>query len=148
MKRIIPGVDQAETDRLATAKPSPTYVLVAEVELMGAIHAAALRQDGYRVTQCTSGIQLIDQTAYFVLPVALSVYDLIISDIGTNFVGGQERLARMHDGEVFPPLILVANCYDNVTPKQTDHLHAAKTICESTDINQFLTIVRSIVVPG
>jgi CheY-like chemotaxis protein len=109
--------------------------------------ARALREHGYRITQYSDGIDLVERLGSYVLSESSERFDLIISDVRMPGVTGLEALESMHQWKGFPPMILITAFGDDEMHARARRLGAAAMLDKPFDIEDLLATVFEIVPP-
>ena len=124
-----------------------TYrILLAEDdEEMRKLLALMLRKEGYRVTECSDGLSLLDMlSSFFLNDEELENFNLIISDIRMPGITGMEILMGANEMDNFPPIILITAFGDKETHMQAERLGAAALFDKPFDIKEMLKKVAYI----
>jgi two-component system response regulator (stage 0 sporulation protein F) len=128
---------------------SPSILLAEDDEEMRSLLALMLRKEGYRVTECTNGVSLLDMLSSFFLPgEERENFDLIISDIRMPGITGMEMLMGANELDNFPPIILITAFGDKETHMQAERLGAAALFDKPFDIDELLKKVHAILSPS
>ncbi|NQU24516.1 MAG: response regulator [Candidatus Nealsonbacteria bacterium] len=140
---------QEASARQARAVTDRRRVLLAEDDdEMRALLAWRLRKDGYEVTECDHGIDLINRIDPLGGPGESEEFDLVVSDIRMPGITGLEVLEDMrHCGTECPPVILITAFGDEETHQQARRLGAVAMFDKPFDFNDLLATVREIVSP-
>jgi two-component system response regulator (stage 0 sporulation protein F) len=141
-KQISLGKNRTE---IASAKPD--HILLAEDDKeMRAMLAFALRKAGYKVTECSNGVELLTHLEPFLLPNGIGQKDvaLIISDIRMPGFTGMEILAGGSKLENFPPVILITAFGDEKTHALAQEFGAAAMFDKPFDMDDLLEKIREI----
>jgi two-component system response regulator (stage 0 sporulation protein F) len=126
-----------------------SIVLAEDDEEMRSLLALMLRKKDYRVTECPSGISLLDMLSSFFLPgEKYKNFDLIISDIRMPGITGMEILMGANELDNFPPIILITAFGDKETHMQAERLGAAALFDKPFDIEELLKKVHAILPPS
>ena len=140
--------DRSRRSKRTLDRNSPCILLAEDDEEMRSLLALMLRRAGYRVTECTDGISLLDSLSSFFLPSEeYENFDLIISDIRMPGVTGMEILMGANELDDFPPIILITAFGDKETHMQAERLGAAALFDKPFDIDNMLNKVRTILLP-
>jgi two-component system response regulator (stage 0 sporulation protein F) len=124
-----------------------TYrILLAEDdEEMRKLLALMLRKEGYRVTECSDGLSLLDMlSSFFLNDEEHENFNLIISDIRMPGITGMEILMGANEMDNFPPIILITAFGDKETHMQAERLGASALFDKPFDIKEMLKEVASI----
>ena len=126
-----------------------SILLAEDDEEMRSLLALMLRKKGYRVTECTNGISLLDMLSSFFLPgEEHKNFDLIISDIRMPGITGMEILMGANELDNFPPIILITAFGDKETHMQAERLGAAVLFDKPFDIEELLKKLHAILPPS
>ncbi len=125
------------------------HILLAEDdEEMRTLLAWWLRRDGYEVSECDHGIDLINQIDPFAGPPNPEKYDLVISDIRMPGITGLEVLEDVrHFGTECPPVILITAFGTKETHEKAHRLGAAAMFDKPFDFNDLLSKVHELLPP-
>jgi|GEM_PF-373147 len=125
-----------------TPKP-PAHILLAENDAdMRDLLARALAQEGYRITECSNGIQLLDHLSGLLDHVPLEPFDVIISDIRMPGLSGLEILQSLQGNEGLPPTILITAFGDEATHAEARLAGAVVTLIRPFEGEEMLAVVR------
>jgi len=138
------------------AAGSQRRILIAEDDHeMRTLLAEALNRDGYKVGECSDGVDLLIKLggvltpmgtfALVPAPAASEPCDLIISDIRMPFLGGLEILMKLEAIKHPPPVILITAFGDPNTHAHARRLGAAAVFDKPFDTEDLLAKVREIV---
>lgn len=100
-----------------------------------------LVQAGYRVTECTNGLQLLE---YLEQP---QLYDLVISDLRMPALTGLEVLETQQGQTPGPPFICMTAFGDARTHSTARTLGAVATIDKPFDLDEMIELVRQTLSP-
>ena len=134
-------------NRMETASAKPNHILLAEDDKeMRAMLAFALRKAGYRVTECSNGVELLTHLEPFLLPNGIGQKDvaLIISDIRMPGFTGMEVLEGTSKKEGFPPMILITAFGDEKTHALAGKLGVAAMFDKPFDMDDLLAKVHGL----
>jgi len=145
------GASEREQNASTARPPKPAataHVLLAEDDTdMRKLIAGSLRAQGYVVTECPNGIQLLDRLAAFLLPAEPDVFDLVIADIRMPGVTGLEVLQGLSGCTSAPPVVLVTAFGDEQTHASAERAGAAAVFDKPFEMTDLLRKVREIVPP-
>jgi DNA-binding NtrC family response regulator len=115
------------------------HILLAEddKDLRELLHLA-LTQDGYQVTSCDNGLQLLEKLEQS------NAYDLVISDLRMPALTGMEVLESQHDNLQLPPFICMTAFGDRQTHETACRFGAAATIDKPFDLDEMIELVQVI----
>jgi two-component system, response regulator, stage 0 sporulation protein F len=132
--------------------PRPPHILLAEdTDEMRAVIAMRLRQQGYSVTECADGAELLSRLGGYLHPETVEKpaetrkYDLVISDVrmpgvfGTSIVEGARECAN------FPPTILITAFGDDETHDKARSVGVAAVLDKPFDMGDLLEKVRAVI---
>lgn len=133
-------------DRMpAKAPESPDRILLAEDDReMRGLLAQALAHEGYAVTECTNGIQLLDHLSGLLERQPMEPYDVIISDIRMPGLTGLEILEGLKGDGGLPPTILITAFGDEATHAEAKLAGAVVTLDKPFEVEDLLAIVRRV----
>jgi two-component system, response regulator, stage 0 sporulation protein F len=126
---------------------APARILLAEdADEMRAVLALRLRQQGYHVTECRDGAQLIAALSGYLgnegeTP-ETQRFDLLISDIRMPGVFGLSVVEGGTEYRDFPPTILITAFGDAETHAKAQQFGVAAVIDKPFDMNVLLSKVR------
>jgi CheY-like chemotaxis protein len=128
--------------------PRPRRILIAEDDYeMRRLLVAALRRDGYEVTEADNGLRLLSQL-YSPLHYGIRAdVDLIISDIRMPGVDGLEVLSGLQSYDGAPPVILITAFGDRQVHAEANRLGAVALFDKPFDLDDLRTFVRRLVPP-
>jgi len=145
------------TDPLFITQSDPTpartpHILLAEdTEEMRTVIAVRLRQQGYSVTECADGAELLARLGAYLHPETVEnpadsrKYDLVISDVrmpgvfGTSIVEGATECAD------FPPTILITAFGDDETHEKARRFGVSAVMDKPFDMSDLLEKVRTVI---
>jgi len=109
----------------ADVQAKPCRILLAEDDdAMRDLLVGWLRDDGYEVTTCTNGCDLLSQLEGSVLSDEFIGFDLVLSDIHMPEGSGLEVLDEFFGCDGIPPAILITAFGDLRTRALANHLGA------------------------
>ena len=128
---------------------APSRILLAEdADEMRAVLALRLRQQGYQVTECCDGAQLIAALSGYLGNESETPekqrFDLLISDIRMPGVFGLSVVEGGTEYRDFPPTILITAFGDEETHAKAQQFGVAAVIDKPFDMNVLLSKVRDI----
>jgi CheY-like chemotaxis protein len=137
-------LSSAERNQPEARRP---HILVAEdTDEMRAVVVLRLRQQGYCVTECRNGAELIAELAGYLgdAPADASKrhFDLIISDIRMPGVFGLSIVEGAAEYRNFPPTILITAFGDDETHEKARQFGVAAVLDKPFDMNDLLGKVR------
>jgi len=122
--------------------PQPVRVLLAEDDRqMRSLLASALRSEGYTVTECHDGDQVVDR---IVTPSHEVDFDLIISDVRMPGHTGLEVLDAGRQLAGFPPMILITAFGSESLHARARRLGAVAVFDKPFDIDDLVDKVTEI----
>ena len=122
--------------------PQPVRVLLAEDDRqMRSLLASALRSEGYTVTECHDGDQVVDR---IVTPSHEVDFDLIISDVRMPGHTGLEVLDAGRQLAGFPPMILITAFGSDSLHARAQRLGAIAVFDKPFDIDDLVNKVTKI----
>ncbi len=134
--------NRRHNDDLQVECRSP-HILLAEDDLeMRRFLAAALRMDGYEVTEAASGVEVLNCIGPYLYDGKEFDLDLIISDIRMPGADGLEILAGLSKCEGAPPVILITAFGDHQTHADAERFGAVDVLDKPFDIQDLRAVVR------
>lgn len=131
----------------------PSRVLLAEDDTaLRTVVAESLREQGYDVTECRDGVELLGhlaglQMSHRTLPEEEQDVDIIISDIRMPGVNGLSILEGVREDDTLPPMILITAFGDDRTHEAAEKHGAAAIFDKPFDMDQLLARVCELVPP-
>jgi CheY-like chemotaxis protein len=126
--------------------PAPRILLAEDTDDMRSVVAMRLRQQGYSVTECCNGAELLSELGDYLgnVPVEARTrrFDLIISDIRMPGVFGTSVIEGGVEYRNFPPTILITAFGDEETHEKARQIGVAAVLDKPFDMNDLLGIVR------
>ncbi len=126
--------------------PAPRILLAEDTDDMRAVVAMRLRQQGYSVTECCNGAELLSELGDYLgnVPVEARTrrFDLIISDIRMPGVFGTSVIEGGVEYRNFPPTILITAFGDEETHEKARQIGVAAVLDKPFDMNDLLGKVR------
>ena len=130
----------------------PPHVLLAEdTEEMRTVIAMRLRQQGYSVTECADGAELLARLGVYLHPETVKEppdspkYDLVISDVRMPGVFGTSIVEGASECPLFPPTILITGFGDEETHERARRVGVAAVLNKPFDMGELLDKVRTII---
>jgi len=124
----------------------PSILLAEDTNEMREVIALRLRQQGYSVTECCNGAELIAELADYFGNVSADArkrrFDLIISDIRMPGVFGLSVVEGGSEYRNFPPTILITAFGDEETHERARQFGVTAVLDKPFDMNDLLTKVR------
>lgn len=108
----------------------------------------SLKKQGYQVTECKDGNELMKKMGLSMPYECVQPFDLIISDIRMPGSTGFQVLESARDFEELPPIFLITAFPDDETQKKARQLGAAAVFEKPFDVNVLIDGVRRILPPG
>lgn len=129
-------------EKMAKPIDRPRRILLAEDNRdMRSLLASALEVEGYEVTQCSDGDQLVDR---IVTPSPEIDFDLIISDVRMPGHSGLELLDAGRQLRGFPPMILITAFGSEALHERARHLGAVAVFDKPFDIDDLVDKVAAV----
>ncbi len=126
-------------------KEKPYAILLAEDDdEMRSLLIRVLAKEGYRVEECTNGVELLQHFGSFTDEEQSASFDLIVSDIRMPGFTGMEILDFVHDNSGFPPIMLITAFGDAKTHAEAESLGVAAMLDKPFDLDVFQEIVAQI----
>ena len=126
----------------------PRILLAEDDDELRKLLTWSLHKEGYEVTECTDGMDLLNHLDGYLFTGEANGFDLIISDIRMPGITGIEILEGLHTHENFLPMILITAFGDEETHAQAHRLGAAAIFDKPFDIEDLLAKVREILRPS
>jgi two-component system, response regulator, stage 0 sporulation protein F len=126
--------------------PAPRILLAEDTDDMRSVVAMRLRQQGYSVTECSNGAELLAELSDYLGNVPAEArkrrFDLIISDIRMPGVFGTSVIEGAAEYRNFPPTILITAFGDEETHEKARQIGVAAVLDKPFDMNDLLGKVR------
>jgi two-component system, response regulator, stage 0 sporulation protein F len=142
--------DPAFVTQSNSAPARPPHILLAEdADDLRSVVALRLRQQGYSVTECSDGAELLARLRSYLRPDATETpsetgkYDLVISDVRMPGVLGTSVVEGAADCPDFPPTILITGFGDDETHQQARRMGVAAVMDKPFDMSDLLEKVRT-----
>lgn len=120
-------------------------ILVAEDDNeMRRLLAWSLMQEGYEVTECADGIDLLDHLGRFLLPGVPETYDLIITDVRMPGVDALQALNAVEDAGPLPPVILISAFGDPATHNRAERLGVLAFFDKPFELDELVSMVLDV----
>jgi DNA-binding response OmpR family regulator len=146
MAKIAPQVASQGSATSDHQRPAAKILLAEDADEMRAVLALRLRQQGYQVTECCNGAELIAELGAYLGNAAAKPdkqrFDLIISDIRMPGVFGLSVVEGGTEYGNFPPTILITAFGDEETHAKARQFGVAAVIDKPFDMNELLGKVR------
>jgi two-component system response regulator (stage 0 sporulation protein F) len=127
---------------------SARILLADDSDDMRTLVAMRLRQNGYSVTECRNGAELLAELKDYLQPTEVDKpgprVDLIISDIRMPGVFGTSVLEAASEYADFPPTILITAFGDDQTHASARRFGARAVLDKPFDINVLMEKVREV----
>jgi two-component system, response regulator, stage 0 sporulation protein F len=144
MAKIAPHV--TSTSSPTSGQLTPRILLAEDADEMRAVLALRLRQQGYQVTECCNGAELIAELGDYLGNSAVKPnkqpFDLLISDIRMPGIFGSSVVEGGIENGNFPPTILITAFGDEETHAKARQFGVAAVIDKPFDMNELLGTVR------
>jgi two-component system, response regulator, stage 0 sporulation protein F len=143
MAKIAHPLNSSDLDQQA---PAPRILLAEDTDEMRSVVAMRLRQQGYSVTECCNGAELIAELGDYLGNVPVDArtrrFDLIISDIRMPGVFGTSVIEGAAEYRNFPPTILITAFGDEETHEKARQIGVSAVLDKPFDMNDLLGKVR------
>ncbi len=134
----------------------PPHILLAEdTDEMRSVIAMRLRQQGYSVTECSDGAELLARLGVYLHPETVEQtadstrkYDLIISDVRMPGVFGTSVVEGASECPNFPPTILITGFGDDEMHEKAHQVGVAAVMDKPFDMSELLEKVRTVIAAG
>lgn len=130
----------------------PPHILLAEdTDEMRAVIAMRLQQQGYSVTECADGAELLSRLGIYLHPETVEEppqspkYDLVISDVRMPGVFGTSIVEGASECPLFPPTILITAFGDDETHEKARRVGVAAIMDKPFDMSDLLEKVRTVI---
>jgi two-component system, response regulator, stage 0 sporulation protein F len=130
----------------------PPHILLAEdTDEMRAVIAMRLRQQGYQVTECADGAELLARLGVYLHPERVKEppqtpkYDLVISDVRMPGIFGTSIVEGASECPLFPPTILITAFGDEETHARARRNRVAAVMDKPFDMTELLDKVRTVI---
>jgi two-component system, response regulator, stage 0 sporulation protein F len=141
--KTVPSPSRARNESNASCG---RILLAEDAEEMRAVLALRLRQQGYSVTECRNGAELLSELKDYLEGIpgdkAQPHYDLIISDIRMPGVFGTSVVDGAAESRDFPPTILITAFGDEETHARAGRGNVAAVLDKPFDVDVLLGAVR------
>jgi len=127
-----------------TQPEAPSVLIAEDHDEFRRLLAESFRSQGYLVTECRHGMELIGQLRCLESSPTANEFDLIISDIRMPGVTGLSVLAGLREFKNVPPVILITAYGDDQTHAEAERLGAAAMIDKPFEIPDLLAKARAI----
>jgi carbon storage regulator CsrA len=140
------GLPRGETALADRPRPAdPSHVVLAEDDdEMRALLSQALRAEGYEVSECRDGLQLVGLLWDDTHERFRRDFDLVITDIRMPGVLGLSVLAGVQDCGGGLPVILITAFGDEATHAEAQRLGAAAILDKPFEVDELLVTVRNL----
>jgi two-component system response regulator (stage 0 sporulation protein F) len=135
-----------------SAPARPPHILLAEdTDEMRAVIAMRLRQQGYAVTECADGAELLARLGVYLHPETVEnpaesrKYDLVISDVRMPGVFGLSIVEGATECPSFPPTILITAFGDDETHEKARRFGVSAVMDKPFDMGDLLDKVRTVI---
>ena len=151
-ERPDPGV-KLHMPQAASAASTPRHVLLAEDDdEMRALLVMAFLREGYHVTECLHGVDLLGHLESFLCPQDMPPeqwedFDLIVSDIRMPGVTALEVIEGVQQYGGLPPIILITAFGDRDTHMRAHELGVATVFDKPFEFDDLLAKARELVPP-
>jgi CheY-like chemotaxis protein len=126
-------------------QPTLRRILLAEDdEAMRAMLCAALRREGYLITECADGVQLLLQLTPLLDAAGPVDFDLIISDVRMPGLTGMEVLEGLARREGCPPVVLITAFGNKETHEAARQCGVAAMLDKPFEIEDLLAAVSRV----
>jgi CheY-like chemotaxis protein len=128
----------------AKASASPRVLLAEDDDEMRALLLFWLRQDGYDVTECRDGNDLLTRLEQSVLSGELMGFDLVLSDIRMPNGSALDVLDELYGCDGLPPTILITAFGERVIHAEARRLGAQEVIDKPLDRDVLMARIRRV----
>jgi len=135
--------------QLAANASNPLRILLAEDDdEMRALLLWWLRREGYDVTECRDGNDLLTYLEWSVLSGELAEFDLVLSDIRMPRGSALGVLDEFYGSDGLPPTILITAFGDPAIHAEARQLGAAEVIDKPLDREALMAKIRQLAPTG
>jgi CheY-like chemotaxis protein len=125
--------------------PSKSRILLADDDAaMRALLMLALQTEGYEVSACADGVQLLKRLQGMETADRQQRFDLIICDMRMPGLSGLKVLERLRVRRDVPPTILITAFGDEQTHLRARQLGATASVDKPFDITWFVELVHEL----
>jgi two-component system response regulator (stage 0 sporulation protein F) len=146
MAKLTPEVVPKSSAAVASPSCPPRILIAEDADEMRAVLALRLKQQGYQVTECCDGAELIEALGDYLgnetSKAEKQRFDLIISDIRMPGIFGSSVIEGGTEYGGFPPTILITAFGDAETHAKARQFGVAAVIDKPFDMNDLLSKVR------
>jgi CheY-like chemotaxis protein len=129
-------------------EPERRRVLVAEDdEEMRKLLAWAMAGEGYAVTECRDGTELMRKLGLFSAKTDAPPFDVVVSDIRMPGITGLEALEAVRELDDLPPVLFISAFADDAAREQAARLGAAGVLAKPFDTGELIRRVQRLT-PG
>ncbi len=133
----------------SVSTPQPRILLAEDGDEMRAVVALRLRQQGYAVTECRNGAELVAELGDYLQESPATEadrrrFDLVISDIRMPGVFGLSVVEGAAECRQLPPTILITAFGDEETHERAHRFGARAVLDKPFDMNELLGKVREV----
>ena len=134
-----------ESAHRAKTRAAPRRILLAEDDgAMRAMLCAALSKEGYVITECPDGVQLLLHLTPLLGSAGPVDFDLIISDIRMPGLTGLEVLEGLASREGSPPVVLITAFGNRETHEAASQCGVAAMLDKPFEIEDLLAAVSRV----
>jgi CheY-like chemotaxis protein len=137
-----------ELQLAAKASTPPRILLAEDDDEMRALLLWWLRQEGYHVTECLDGNDLLTRLEQSVLSGELAQYDLVLSDIRMPRGSALGVLDELCGCDELPPTILITAFGEPAVHAEARRLGATEVIDKPVEREVLLSKIRRLVPTG
>ena len=147
MAKTAPPINSVISGRDSSQQAQASRILLAEdTNEMREVVALRLRQQGYQVTECCDGAELVAELRDYLGNIPAEArkrqFDLIISDIRMPGVFGLSVVEGGAEYRNFPPTILITAFGDEETHERARQVGVTAVLDKPFDMNDLLGKVR------
>jgi CheY-like chemotaxis protein len=146
MANTFPPLGTPEAMRSEAKAGRPQILLAEDTDEMRDVVALRLRQQGYAVTECRNGAELVAELAGYLgtAPAGATKrrFDLVISDIRMPGIFGLSVVEGAAECRDFPPTILITAFGDDETHEKARRVGVVATLDKPFDMNDLLVKVK------
>ena len=131
----------------SASEQQPCVLIADDDDGMRSLLSDTLKHSGYRVIECSDGLDLMEHLSSMLEDRSSLDVDLIVSDVRMPWVTGLEVLRCTRDCVGYPPFLLITAFPDEDTHAEAQRLGAALMLSKPFEMDYFLEVVRTLAPP-
>lgn len=128
----------------ANTRATSRVLLAEDNRELRVILAQALRREGFSVTECSDGSDLLDRLGDVLLDRGAFAYDVIVSDVRMPGVTGTEILDGIRGLPGAPPVVLITGFPDPATVMSALASGAHTVLAKPFAVREFCRVVQGV----